>query len=48
MVELKANFKGKYEDNLCPACKEAEETTEHQGVSYFHFFEIFTPYAGKH
>ena len=29
MVELKANFKGKYEDDICPACKETEETTEH-------------------
>ena len=29
MVELKANFRGKYDNNLCPACKMAEETTEH-------------------
>ena len=29
MVELKANFKGKYSDTLCPACKMEEETTEH-------------------
>ena len=29
MVELKANFRGKYKDNLCPACKQTEETTEH-------------------
>ena len=29
MVELKANFKGKYGDTLCPACKMDEETTEH-------------------
>ena len=29
MTELKANYKGKYEDTLCPACGEEEETTEH-------------------
>ena len=29
MVELKANFKGKYENTMCPACNKAEETTEH-------------------
>ena len=29
MVDLKANYKGMYEDTLCPACKIAEETTEH-------------------
>ena len=29
MVELKANFRGKYEDTTCPACNEEEETTEH-------------------
>ena len=29
MMELKTNFKGKYEDTLCPACGEEEETTEH-------------------
>ena len=29
MVDVKANFKGKYKDLLCVACKEAEETTEH-------------------
>ena len=29
MVELKANFRGKYKDNLCPACKQTEEATEH-------------------
>ena len=29
MVELKANFKGKYEDTTCAACRKAVETTEH-------------------
>ena len=29
MTELKANFRGKYDDNLCPACGIEEETTEH-------------------
>ena len=29
MVELKANFKGKYGDVKCPACGEDDETTEH-------------------
>ena len=29
MIELKANFKGKYTDVLCPACGVHEETTEH-------------------
>ena len=29
MTELKANFRGKYNDNLCPACGIEEETTEH-------------------
>ena len=29
MTELKANFRGKYDDNLCPACGVEEETTEH-------------------
>ena len=29
MTELKANFRGKYDDNLCPACGMEEETTEH-------------------
>ena len=29
MVDLKANFKGKYRDVLCPACGVEEETTEH-------------------
>ena len=29
MVELKANFKGKYESLICPACKIEDETTEH-------------------
>ena len=29
MIELKANFKGKYSDLICPACGEQNETTEH-------------------
>ena len=29
MVEIKANFKGKYKDLKCAACKKEEETTEH-------------------
>ena len=29
MVEVKANFKGKYPDIKCTACKQEEETTEH-------------------
>ena len=29
MCELKANFKGKYRDETCPACGEEKETTEH-------------------
>ena len=29
MVEVKANFKGKYPDLKCAACKQEEETTEH-------------------
>jgi hypothetical protein len=29
MTEVKANFKGKYKDTLCSACKKDEETTEH-------------------
>ena len=29
MTELKANFKGKYRDIICPACGVEEETTEH-------------------
>ena len=29
MVDARANFKGKYEDIQCMACKEQEETTEH-------------------
>ena len=29
MVEVKANFKGKYKDTICPACKKENETTEH-------------------
>ena len=29
MTELKANFKGKYRDVICPACGVEEETTEH-------------------
>ena len=29
MTELNANFKGKYQELKCVACKEEEETTEH-------------------
>ena len=29
MTELKSNFKGKYDDTMCPACDKEEETTEH-------------------
>ena len=29
MTDLKANFKGKYQDLMCVACKEEIETTEH-------------------
>ena len=29
MTDLKANFKGKYKDLKCPACKQEDETTEH-------------------
>ena len=29
MIDLKANFKGKYTDTTCPACEEDVETTEH-------------------
>ena len=29
MTELKANFRGKYRDTICPACEKDEETTEH-------------------
>ena len=29
MTELKANFKGKYNNTLSPACKKETETTEH-------------------
>ena len=29
MTELKANFRGKYTDDVCPACEREEETTEH-------------------
>ena len=29
MAELKANYRGKYKDTLCPACRIEEETTEH-------------------
>ena len=29
MTELKGNFKGKYENTICPACEAEEETTEH-------------------
>ena len=29
MTELKANYRGKYTDAVCPACQAEEETTEH-------------------
>lgn len=29
MIELKRNFKGKYDNTICPACEKEEETTEH-------------------
>ena len=29
MTELKSNFKGKYNNTICPACEEEGETTEH-------------------
>ena len=29
MVEVKKNFRGKYDDMMCLACREDEETTEH-------------------
>ena len=29
MIDLKANFKGKYKDTVCVACKTETETTEH-------------------
>ena len=29
MTELKGNYKGKYQDTVCPACEKEEETTEH-------------------
>ena len=29
MTELKANYRGKYTDAVCPACQTEEETTEH-------------------
>ena len=29
MTELKANFKGKYEETECAACRKEMETTEH-------------------
>ena len=29
MTELKPNFCGKYQDRICPACEEEDETTEH-------------------
>ena len=29
MTELKSNFKGKYNNTICPACEEEDETTEH-------------------
>lgn len=29
MIELKSNFKGKYDNTICPACEKEEETTEH-------------------
>ena len=29
MVELKCNYRGKYQDTICSACKKEEETTEH-------------------
>ena len=29
MLELKANYKSKYEDSRCELCNEEEDTTEH-------------------
>ncbi len=29
MTKIKANYKGKYNDLTCDACKEEQETTEH-------------------
>ena len=29
MLELKANFRGKYEDEVCDICQESEDNTEH-------------------
>ena len=38
MTELKSNFKGIYNNTICPACEEEEEATEHviRGKEYRH------------